>query len=129
MLSILILISIVIDIDWLISIYVPDSLNSNEDEMAYKINQEAYIIRTIVWYITVVGIALKLVSLIIHIRISGNGRNLLRRLWKKTFVFFPPISYSPKPEPCVKRIFKAISNWMHKLDLFQTMYLQLNYAC
>ena len=60
--------------------------------MAYNIIQEASITRIVVWYTTVAGIMLKIFSLIIHIRISGNGRSLLRRLWKKTYVFFPPIS-------------------------------------
>jgi hypothetical protein len=86
------LVTIAVDVNWMISDYFPQRLDSIQDEMAFTVEQGEYVIREFAWYIIMIGIAFKIIPLFILIRISGNGRQLLHQLWKKTFVFFPPMS-------------------------------------
>lgn len=81
-----------IDVDWLISDYFPHPLRLNTDEFLYSVNQKTSVVRSIIWYVTILGSFLRVMTLVAQLRKSTNGRNLVRRTWSRFFVFFPPIS-------------------------------------
>ena len=78
--------------------YIPVSLQSYEQDgmPPLQLIQDTTITRNIVWYLILIGMSLKMTSLVIQIRISNNGKHLMRRVWKSTFAFFPPISSQEK---------------------------------
>jgi len=92
MLSIVTLITIIDDFDWLISDYVPKSLDSNQDDFSFIVEQETSLMRSIVWYLTIVGIALRFIMVVAIIRTSKHGHRLSKRVWKNIYVYFPPFS-------------------------------------
>ncbi len=84
--------TVIIDIDWLISDYFPHPLKLNTDEFLYLVNEKTSVVRSIIWYVTIIGSFLRVMTLVAQLRKSTNGRNLVRRTWSRCFVFFPPIS-------------------------------------
>ena len=90
----LVLVSLIVDIDWLISDYFPTSLDSMVDKDVFRFVQGESLTRTIIWYTTILAMFCKVIPIFMTIKRSTKGKHLIRQIWSKTYAFFPPLSSS-----------------------------------
>jgi hypothetical protein len=81
-----------LDVDWLISDYYPVTLGVIEDQFIYNIQQSAIFSRNFAWYMIMMNIFLKTISLAILILDSKVGNQMINEAWDKLHLFFPPTS-------------------------------------
>ena len=84
LLIVTVMISICIDTDWLYSKYFSTSL-VDEDELAYRIEQETSVIYAITWYTLLINIFLKLSCLNEALKCNVHGMNIHDQFWKGFF--------------------------------------------
>ena len=90
----LVLVSLIVDIDWLISDYSPTPLDLMTNENMFRFEQGESLTRTIIWYTTILVMLCKVIPIFITIKRSTKGKRLIRQIWSKTYAFFPPLSSS-----------------------------------
>ena len=81
-----------LDVDWLISDYYPVTLGVIEDQFIYNTQQSAIFSRNFAWYMIMMNIFLKTISLAILILDSKVGNQMINEAWDKLHLFFPPTS-------------------------------------
>lgn len=79
--------SVCFDVDWLSSSYVPDPLTSDENEMAYRIEQEDSLVQTFAWYGVIANMLMKVICLNYSLQSSKRGILVRKRCWERLNVF------------------------------------------
>jgi hypothetical protein len=103
-LSFAILISFVNDTIWLFSNSVVHSLQNLEknDELVYELRQKESLNFQIAWYLLLLSILGKIGAWISMLRQEDMGRKIMKEMWKKIFVFFPPGSMRLPENVCTE---------------------------
>jgi hypothetical protein len=84
-LLVLVLLSICVDLDWILSTYAPEQLG--EYSITYRIEQQESILQAITWYGVVTNLLMKLICLNFSLRSSRRGMFVRSTIWQRVQIF------------------------------------------
>lgn len=91
MLISVVVITIFIDVDYLLSNVYPESIHEKIDSL--RMGPDESLTRLFAWYGILFNIGLKPFCLVGCLNASSRGRFIRSRVWERGHVIFPPLSY------------------------------------